>query len=494
MQESFTGQKTEPFSAPVDTRPTHKAKTAWMRIDRETPPKREADERTCDFGEIYALFDEETAMEQASRCIQCGLPRCVYGCPLSNRIPEWIALTAEGRFLEAAKLSQSTSNFPEICSRICPQERLCEGACILNARSDPVAIGAIEQFINEYAFAHERVSATAPRPNGRRVAVVGSGPAGLACADELAKRGYGITVFEALNRAGGLLVHGIPAFKLSKAVVDRRVDILKRRGVTFRFGARVGRNVSLAELCREFDAVFWGVGAQRPKPARVPGDKLRGVHEALPFLIQKNVDNSLGFEEIDVAGKRVAVFGGGDTAMDCLRTAVRSGAKETVCLYRRDRENMPGSRKEYKNATEEGAVFRFLTNPVEILSDGGERVSGVRCARMELGEPDAGGRRRPVQVPDSEFVVPAEIVLVAYGFDPVPAPPAGDEEIEVNDWGGVVLDENRMTSVPGIFAGGDAFRGPSLVSEAARDGRLAADGIDRYLAGQMQCGSFCRHL
>lgn len=464
-----------------DPLPTRTAKRAWRRIARGNPEKRTGPERICDFREVYSIFDAEAVVLQARRCIQCGEPLCVEGCPLKNRIPEWLALVAEGRFLEAAAISQSTSNLPEICSRICPQERLCEGSCVLNGHAGPVAIGAIEQFINEYAFAHGGVSIECAPPNGLSVAVVGSGPAGLACADQLVQQGYAVTIFEAQNRAGGLLVHGIPSFKLEKSIVDRRIDILRQRGVEFRFGIRVGRDIQLDALLAEYDAIFWGGGAQKPKPAGVPGNDLAGVHDALPFLIQKNVDNSLGFEPIDVTGKRVAVLGGGDTAMDCLRTAIRSGAREAVCLYRRDLDNMPGSRKEYLNATEEGARFEFLTNPVEILSDDNGRAGGVRCVRMELGEPDASGRRSPQPIAGSEFTFAAEVILVAFGFDPMPLPDNGDLSIAVNRWGGIILNDNKMTSLPGVFAGGDAFRGPSLVSESARDGREAAAGINRYL-------------
>ncbi len=473
---------TESFGHKTDILPTRSVKATWRTVERTPPPKREAAERICDFNEIYSLFDEEEIRRQASRCLQCGRPHCVTGCPLSNRIPEWVALTAAGRFLEAAEVSQATSNFPEICSRICPQERLCEGACVLNARAEPVAIGAIEQFINEYAFARGGVSTANATPNGFRVAVIGAGPAGLACADQLARLGYAVTVFEALDRAGGLLVYGIPAFKLEKRIVERRTEVLRDRGVTFEFGVRVDENPSLEEILARFDATFWGVGAQRPKAARIPGDRLDGVHEAIPFLVEKNVGRSPQFPAIDVRDKRVAVLGGGDTAMDCLRTSIRAGASEALCLYRRDFGNMPGSRKEFYNATEEGARFQFLTNPTEILADASGRVSGVRCERMELGEPDAGGRRRPVPVSDSAFTIPADIVLVAYGFDPVAIPPCYQGEVQVNEWGGVVLDENGMTTLPGLFAGGDAYRGPSLVSEAVHDGRKAADGINNYLS------------
>ncbi len=462
------------------------SKYAWSLITRATPPKRPATDRVRDFREIYSEFDEETARAQAARCIQCPNALCMTGCPLANRIPEWMTLTAQGRFLEAAEISQTTSNMPEICSRVCPQERLCEGACILNSRTEPVAIGAIERFINEYAFRHGMVEAVQAPANGRKVAVIGSGPGGLACADELVKLGYGVTVFEAQAVPGGLLVNGIPAFKLEKHIVDRRVDLLARRGVEFRLGVRIGWDVSLAGLHARFDAVFLGIGAQKPKPLDVPGASLAGIVEALPFLIQKNVASPLmAGEPIDVRGKRVAVLGGGDTAMDCLRTALRSGAREAVCLYRRDLANMPGSRKEYVNALEEGAQFSFLTNPVALLGDDAGRVSTVRCMRMELGPPDSSGRRSPKPVAGSEFDVPTDLVLVAYGFDPVPFPSDSDlAQVATDKWGGFKVDENQMTSVPGVFAGGDSVRGPSLVVHAVRDARKAAQGIHRYLAAR----------
>ncbi|WP_415911056.1 FAD-dependent oxidoreductase [Oleiharenicola sp. Vm1] len=322
--------------------------------------------------------------------------------------------------------------------------------------------------------------------NGRRVAVAGSGPGGLACADELAKLGYGVTVFESQLIPGGLLVNGIPAFKLEKHVVERRVDLLVRRGVEFRLGVRIGWDVPLEALRGKFDAVFLGVGAQQPKPLDIPGANLRGVVDALPFLIQKNVDSPLvEGEPIHVAGKRVVVLGGGDTAMDCLRTALRSGAAEVTCVYRRDLANMPGSRKEYYNAVEEGARFLFLTNPTEIAGNGNGDVVEVRCTRMELGAPDASGRRKPRAVPNSDFAIAADLVLVAYGFDPVPWPEGSAlAQIEVDDWDGLKVDANQMTSVAGVFAGGDSVRGPSLVVHAVRDGRRAAAGIHRWIGAQ----------
>ena len=461
------------------------AKHNWRYIARESPPKRAVAERICDFDEIYGLYDEATARAQASRCINCPDPPCVKTCPLGNRIPEWLGLVTDGRFLEAAELSRSTSNMPEICSRVCPQERLCEGACTVNARSDPISIGAIEKFINEFAFAHHEVDAAVAPPNGLKIAVVGSGPGGMTCADELAKLGYAVTLFESQNRAGGLLVNGIPSFKLEKRIVERRLDLLRRRGVTFRRGIRVGRDVSLSDLRAQFDAVYLAIGAQKPKPLDLPGAELRGVFHALPFLIQKNLDAASEHSPIEVAGKRVVVFGGGDTAMDCLRTAIRSGARETICIYRRDLENMPGSRREYANAVEEGARFMFLTNPIALSGNGAGQVAEARCVRMELGEPDAKGRRKPRPIPDSEFTVPVDVVLVAYGFDAVPIFAAGNsDQIAVNKWGGVIVDPNQMTSVPGVFAGGDLVRGPDLVVRAVRDSRKAAAGIHKFLSSR----------
>jgi glutamate synthase (NADPH/NADH) small chain len=469
--------------------PNWPAKHNWRHIARKTSPKRPAEERICDFDEIYGLLDETTVREQASRCINCPDPSCARTCPLGNHIPEWLGLTAEGRFLEAAELSRSTSNMPEICSRVCPQERLCEGACILNARSDPVAIGAVEKFINEYAFAHDAVEFSSVPQNGLKVAIVGSGPGGIACADELSKLGYAVTVFEAQSRPGGLLVNGIPSFKLEKSIVERRLDLLRHRGVIFRCDVRVGRDVLLSILRKEFDAVFLGIGAQKPKELDIPGAHLGGVFHALPFLIQKNLNGAPGVSQINVAGKRIVVFGGGDTAMDCLRTAIRSGAREAICVYRRDLKNMPGSRREYANAVEEGATFMFLTNPVELIDDSNGNVAGVRCIKMELGEPDAKGRRKPRPIPGSEFTIPADVILIAYGFDPMPMFTAGNaDNIEVNNWGGVIVDENQMTSVPGIFAGGDLVRGPDLVVRAVRDSRKAAAGIHQYL---QECRESC---
>lgn len=467
---------------PQEPLKTGNAKFAWRELDRADQPRREAADRITDFHEVYSLLDEETVKEQAGRCVQCVAPACVTGCPLSNRIPEWMELAAEGKFLEAAEISRSTSNMPEICPRVCPQERLCESACTITSASGPICIGAIEKFINEYAFAQGAVPAPALTGNGKRVAVVGSGPGGLACADELSKLGYAVTVYESQLLPGGLLMFGIPAFKLEKEVVQRRVNILRQQGVEFKVGVTIGKDLGLEALLKEHEAVYLGIGALQAKPLDVPGAELKGVIQGLPFLAQKNAPSGLSLPPIEVKGKRVVVLGGGDTAMDCLRTAVRCGAADTVCAYRRDLANMPGSRQEYKNALEEGAQFMFLTNPLRLEGNRADEVTAVHCIRMELGEPDASGRRKPRPVRGSEFTLPADLVLVAYGFDPVPFPASSDlSRIAVNDWGATKVDENQMTNVPGVFAGGDVVRGPSLVVHAVRDGRKAAAGIHRYL-------------
>jgi glutamate synthase (NADPH/NADH) small chain len=470
------------MSDTTSTSPAAPGKFAWFEVAGAGQPKRFARDRVADFLEIYGPYDEQTAREQASRCLQCPAAPCRSGCPLGNRIPEWMLLTAEGHFLEAAALTRTTSNIPEICSRVCPQENLCEGACVLNGKAEPVSIGAIERFLNEYAFAHGAGELVPAAPNGLRVAVLGAGPGGLACADELAKLGYAVTVYDAGGVPGGLLVNGIPAFKLEKSAVQRRTEMLRRRGVKFELGVRVGRDVSLRDLHRRYDALFLGFGAQHARELDVPGAQLKGVSQALSFIVEKNTDVPLDIPPIEVQGRRVLVLGGGDTAMDCLRTALRCGATQALCVYRRDRENMPGNRKEYDNSLEEGAQFMFLTSPVEIKGNAAGEVEAVRCVRMELGPADASGRRSPRKVAGSEFEIPAGVVLVAYGFDPVPHPLWSDiAELAKTEWSTVKVDADQRTSVPGIFAGGDLVRGPSLVVHAVRDGRRAARSIHRYL-------------
>ena len=464
---------------------THDRAGAWREIDRVDPPKRSASERATDFHEIYSLLDEATVRAQASRCIQCPQPSCREGCPLANRIPDWLALAAEGKFLEAAEISQSTSNMPEICSRVCPQEKLCEGSCILVGHAEPICIGAIEKFINEYAFAHGDDLVKAPPANGRRVALVGSGPGSLACADELAKRGYAVTIFDSALVPGGLLVNGTPAFKMERSIIQRRIEILQKRGVVFRLGVKLGESLTFGQLRKGFDAVFLGFDSRKAKPLKIPGADLQGVTQALPFILQKITSVPLDLPPIEVSGKRVLVLGAGDTAMDCLRTAIRYGAHEAICVYRRDEADMPCGLREYKNAREEGARFVFQAAPVAVLGNDQRQVTGLRLVRTELGLMESIGPRPFLIRAGSEFDMGADLVVLALGFDPEPCPHSGDfADLAVNDWGGITVDGSQMTSIPGVFAGGDIVRGPSMVLHAVRDARRAATQIHSYLAAR----------
>jgi len=456
-----------------------------LKLPHIPVPKRPPQERITDFREVALTYTAEQAVAEALRCVECTKPPCVVACPLGNRIRDFLTLAAEGRFVEAAHLDQSTNPMPEICSRICPQDRLCEEACIVGVKHDPVAIGAIEKFVNEYAFAQEGlpVPVIAP-PSGFRVGVVGAGPAGLACAEELVRRGHHVTVYEAQPLAGGLLRYGIPGFKLEKRVVDRRVRYLERLGLEFVTNTRVGEDIGLDEMREYFHAVYIAAGATTPKHPALPGIDLPGVEDALPFLERNAMDEVDAASPQDLRGREVVVLGGGDTAMDCLRTARRLGAAGVTCLYLRDEANMPGSRREVQAAKDEGVVFQWLTAPVRFLDDGTGRLEGVECIRMELGEPDEEGRRRPVSVEGSTFEVPADLAILAFGFDGSPLP-AVDGPAQNTDKT-YVISEDGATTVPGVFAGGDAVRGPDLVVTALRDGRRAAEAIDRYLRRQLE--------
>jgi glutamate synthase (NADPH/NADH) small chain len=462
-------------------------KRARLKLPHQPPPKRPPAERLADFCEVTLPYTPEQAVAEASRCVECTKAPCVQACPLHNPIREWLTLTAAGRFLEAAHLSRTTNPMPEICGRICPQDRLCEGACIVGVKHEPVAIGAIERFINEYAVALEGLPLPpAPAPTGYRVAVVGAGPAGLACADALAARGHRVTVYDAHPRPGGLLRYGIPAFKLEKAVVDRRVRYLEALGVEFVCGVRVGRDVTLDELrSAGYHALFLAPGATTPKRAGLPGEDLEGVVDALPFLARNAVESPHPTAPDDLHGMRVVVLGGGDTAMDCVRTARRLGAASVTCVYRRDEDNMPGSRREVQAAKDEGVTFRWLAAPVRFLDDGAGRVCGVECVQMRLGAPDTDGRRRPEPVPGSEFVVDADLVILAFGFDGSPVP--ADDGPARTRWQTYQVTADLATTTPGVFAGGDAVRGPDLVVTALRDGLRAAEAIDRYLRRAVAC-------
>jgi len=453
-----------------------------LKLPHMPIPKRPPQERVRDFCEVTLTYTPEQAIAEASRCVECATPPCVKACPLHNPIKDWLVLTAEGRFLEAAHLSQTTSNMPEVCGRICPQDRLCEEACIVGVKHPPVAIGAIEKFINEYAVAQEGLPLPDVAPStGYRVAVVGSGPAGLACAEELVRRGHRVTVYEAAPKPGGLLRYGIPGFKLEKSVVDRRIDYLSRLGVEFIYNTKVGEDIALEGILqRGHQAVFLATGATVPKHPPLPGIELEGIEDALPFLIRNNTEE--GTPEDDLTGMRVVVLGGGDTAMDCLRTAKRLGAISVTCVYRRDEANMPGSRREVQAAKDEGVVFDWLKAPVRFLDNGAGGVRGIECIHMELGEPDEEGRRKPVPIEGSNFEIDADLVILAFGFDGSPVPAADGPK--VTKWGTYTVDESGMTSIPGVFAGGDVVRGADLVTTALVDGRAAAVAIDHYLRGR----------
>lgn len=468
--------KTE-SKAPLD------AKFAWCQVSKAEAPKRSATERVADFFDVYSFLDEDTARQQAQRCIECPEPTCVEGCPVNNHIPSWMALVAEGRFKEAAQTLQASSCMEEIFSRVCAHP--CEPRCILEQRGEAVAINAIERFLNNYAFTHGVADVALPPLNGFKVAVMNAGPCGLTCAYDLARRGYQVTVFDPRPEIGGLLLHGIPAFKMEKAVLERRIELMKKLGVQFCAGVKPGLSPSLAELRSRFDAVFFGAAIGRVKPIDVPGKDLLGVHQGMSFIVQRNVRLPVEAAPIDVTGKRVVVLGGGDVAMDCLRTALRCGAREVLCVYRRDEANLPANPYEFQNAREEGAKFEFLASPVALVGDQDGHVTRVRCVRNQLGAPESDGRPKPLPVPGSEFELPADVVLVAMGFVSEPFPAEGDlATMKLTPDGRVVVDEKLMTSVPGVFAGGTLVRGAAAFLDAVRDARKAAVEIDRFLGAR----------
>ncbi len=460
----------------------------FVEVPRHDPDKKPADVRSQEFAEIYGQFDAGTAGQQADRCLACGNPYCEWKCPVHNYIPNWLKLVAEGNLREAAELSHRTNSLPEICGRVCPQDRLCEGACTLNDGFGAVTIGAIEKYISDTAFAEGwRPDLSHVANTGKRVAIIGAGPAGLGCADVLARQGVKPVVFDRHPEIGGLLTFGIPEFKLEKEVVQNRRAILEGMGIEFRCNTEVGKDVSFQSLLDEFDAVFLGMGTYSYMQAGIPGEQLPGVYSALDFLIA-NVNHCKGWEKsaddfIDMAGKRVVVLGGGDTAMDCNRTSIRQKAASVQCAYRRDEANMPGSRREVANAKEEGVEFLWNRQPVEIVGDG--KVEGIKLVTTALGEPDERGRRRPQIVEGSEEIVPADAVIVAFGFRPSPADWFSEFDIAIDERGRVVApfdgEFKHQTSNPKVFAGGDMVRGSDLVVTAVYEGRQAAEGILDFL-------------
>ena len=453
------------------------------------PDKRKAEDRRQDFREIYARFSDERANEQANRCSQCGVPFCQVHCPVGNNIPDWLKLTAEGRLEEAYEVSQSTNNFPEICGRICPQDRLCEGNCVIEQSTHgAVTIGSVERYITDTAWEQGWVKPRMPeRELGVSVGIIGAGPAGLAAAEQLRAKGYEVHVYDRYDRAGGLLVYGIPGFKLEKDVVARRAKLLADAGVVFHLNFDVGRDVTLAGLRDRHAAVLIATGVYKARDLGVKGDGLSNIVPALSYLTVSNrKDLGDAVPEYDdgslnAAGKNVVVIGGGDTAMDCVRTAIRQGATSVKCLYRRDRKNMPGSQREVAHAEEEGVEFLWQAAPEAF--EGKDVVSAVKAVRIHLGVADATGRQTPQVIEGSEFTIPADLVVKALGFDPEDLPTLfGSPDLKVSRWGTVLANpHSKMTNLDGVFAAGDIVRGASLVVWAIRDGRDAAEQIHAYI-------------
>ena len=461
----------------------------FVDIGQQTPPKREVDNRKKDFNEIYKEFINERASEQSSRCSQCGVPFCQVHCPLSNNIPDWLKLTAEGRLKEAYELSQSTNNMPEVCGRICPQDRLCEGNCVIEQSGHgTVTIGSIEKYITDNAWEQGWVHPIkVNNEKNQSVGIIGAGPAGLAAAEQLRKLGYQITVYDRYDRAGGLLIYGIPNFKLEKFVVERRTKLLEEGGINFIQNFEVGKDASLDQLRKKHDALLIATGVYKAREIELPGNDLGNIFPAMEFLTASN-KKGLGdkvelFDNgtLNAEGKDVVVIGGGDTAMDCVRTSIRQKAKSVKCLYRRDKENMPGSAREVANAEEEGVEFVWLSSPKEFL--GTNKVEELVVNKIKLGEADDSGRRKPEIQKDSNFNIKADIVIKALGFDPEDLPKLfGSDDLQVTKWGTLKTDFDTMeTSLPGVFAAGDIVRGASLVVWAIKDGRDAAASIKKFL-------------
>ncbi|WP_084420341.1 NAD(P)-dependent oxidoreductase [Henriciella litoralis] len=462
----------------------------FTKIDRSMPDKRDAGQRTGDFDEIYADYAREVAEDQAARCSQCGVPFCQQGCPLSNNIPDWLKLVAEDRLEEAYEVSMATNNMPEICGRICPQDRLCEGICTIEQSGHgTVTIGSVERYITDTAWEEGWVKPVKPpREREQSAGIIGAGPGGLAAAEQLRRKGYQVTVYDRYDRGGGLLIYGIPGFKLEKYVVERRIKRLEDSGIRFEFNTSIGEDVKLTDLRDKHDTLLIATGVYKARDLMVPGAGCTGVHAALDFLTTSNRkglgDTVPTFDDgtHNAKDKNVVVIGGGDTAMDCVRTAVRQGAKSVRCVYRRDRANMPGSQREVANAEEEGVIFEWLASPEALVDDEAGNLKAVRAARMKLGAPDPSGRQSPEKTGET-FDLEADMVIKALGFDPEDLPQLfGESALTVNRWGAVKVDFATLeTSIPGVYAAGDIVRGASLVVWAIKDGRDAAESMHRHM-------------
>ena len=466
----------------------------FVDLKKETPLKRDTKNRQQDFKEIYDEFINTKAKEQSSRCSQCGVPFCQIHCPLSNNIPDWLKLTAEGRLQEAYEIAQSTNNMPEVCGRICPQDRLCEGNCVIEQSGHgTVTIGSVEKYITDTAWEKGWIKPLKVKKELKQsVGIIGAGPSGLACAEELRKSGYQITIYDRYDRPGGLLIYGIPNFKLEKFVVERRTKLLKESGIRFVQNFEVGKDKTLNQLREQHDSILIATGVYKSKEMKVPGQDLKNIFPAMEFLTASN-KKGLGdkvelFDNgtLNAEGKNVVVIGGGDTAMDCVRTAVRQKAKSVKCLYRRDRENMPGSAREVKNAIEEGIEFIWLSSPKRFLGE--DKVKEVEVNKMILGEIDSSGRKKPVVQSGSEFKLSTDFVIKSLGFDPENLPKLFNaKELAISEWGTIKIDLNTMqTNMDGVFAAGDIVRGASLVVWAIRDGRDAAEQMDKFISAKRQ--------
>ena len=464
----------------------------FVKIGQQNPPKREVGRRKEDFNEIYKDFINEKAKEQSSRCSQCGVPFCQVHCPLSNNIPDWLKLTAEGRLKDAYELAQSTNNMPEVCGRICPQDRLCEGNCVIEQSGHgTVTIGSVEKYITDNAWENGWVNPIKVlNEKSLSVGIIGSGPAGLAAAEQLRKSGYRITIYDRYDRAGGLLIYGIPNFKLEKFVVTRRIDLLKKSGINFKNNFEVGKDATLEELRKKHDAILIATGVYKAREIELPGNDLDNIFPAMEFLTASN-KKGLGdkvelFENgtLNAEGKNVIVIGGGDTAMDCVRTSIRQNAKSVKCIYRRDKENMPGSSREVSNAEEEGVEFVWLSSPKEFV--GKNKVESLIVNKIKLGKPDESGRRKPEVQKNNQFEVKADMVIKALGFDPEDLPNLfGSKNLSITKWGTLKTNFDTMeTNLHGVFAAGDIIRGASLVVWAIKDGRDAAESIKKHLERQ----------